>query len=81
MVAKALGKDYIISAKPSPTPLSRPVMNEDEVRGEIREIIETTMGLNVEIIMKDNHTLGNNPNNIIRWVEIAREEIYRRYQK
>lgn len=42
---------------------------------------ETTMGLNVEIIMKDNHTLSSNPKNIQRWVEIAREEINRRYQK
>jgi len=25
--------------------------------------------------MKDNHTLGGNPKNITRWVEIMREEI------
>jgi hypothetical protein len=24
--------------------------------------------------MKDNHTLGNNPQNAVRWVRIAREE-------
>jgi hypothetical protein len=29
--------------------------------------------------MKDNHTLGKNPGNIDRWVEIAREEIDRAY--
>ena len=27
--------------------------------------------------MKDNHTLGGNPHNAVRWVEIAREEIER----
>jgi hypothetical protein len=29
--------------------------------------------------MKDNHTLGGNPTNITRWVEIMREEIGRLY--
>ena len=80
LVAKNLGRKYILSSKPSPTPLSRPKMDEEEVRRELKKIIETTQGLNVEIIMKDNHTLGNNPRNISRWVEIAREEIHKIYQ-
>ena len=79
VVAKLLGKDFILSSKPSPMPLSRPNMDEDEVRRELREIVTTTIGLNVEIIMKDTHTLGNEPKNINRWVEIAREEINKRY--
>lgn len=79
IMAKELGRDYIISAKPSPTPLSRPVLNEEVVREELRKIIEETKGCVVELIMKDNHTLGNNPRNITRWVEIAREEIARVY--
>ena len=33
----------------------------------------------VEIIMKDNHTLGKNPQNLIRWTQIAREEVNKRY--
>ena len=33
----------------------------------------------LEIIMKDNHTLGNNPNNAVRWVEITRQEIEKVY--
>jgi hypothetical protein len=74
-MARELGRAYIISAKPSPTPLSRPELNEEEVRNEVREILLDTKGCNVELIMKDNHTLGKNPRNITRWVEIAREEI------
>jgi hypothetical protein len=31
----------------------------------------------VEAIMKDNHTIGNNPQNVIRWCRIAREEAER----
>ena len=26
------------------------------------------------LVMKDNHTIGNTPQRVIRWVQIAREE-------
>jgi hypothetical protein len=29
----------------------------------------------LEIIMKDNHTLGNRPENAVEWVRIAKEEV------
>lgn len=79
VMAKKLGRAFVISAKPSPTPLSRPKMNEADVRDELRSILEETKGCVVELIMKDNHTLGNEPKNITRWVEIAREEIKHLY--
>jgi hypothetical protein len=72
-----LGKDYILSVKPSPTPLSLPHMDEDVVRQEIRHTLTVAHDGVVELIMKDNHTLGHNPRNATRWVEIAREEIAR----
>jgi hypothetical protein len=31
----------------------------------------------LELIMKDNHTLGGNPQNLVEWVRIFREEIDR----
>jgi hypothetical protein len=31
----------------------------------------------IELIMKDNNTLGNNPQNAVNWCRIAREEIER----
>lgn len=74
-----LGSNYIMSIKPSPTPLASENMNEDEVRNEIAKDLDDSMGGNVELIMKDNHTLGNNPENATRWCEIAREEINKRY--
>jgi len=41
--------------------------------------VEETYGGICEFIMKDNHTIGNNPNNLIRWTQIMREEIERKY--
>lgn len=73
--AEAMGKDYILSMKISPTPLASPQMDEEIVRQNIREALSVSKGLSVELIMKDNHTLGGNPRNASRWVEIAREEI------
>jgi hypothetical protein len=76
-MAEQLGQEYIYSMKPSPTPLALPVLDETVVRAELREGLACTRDNHVEIIMKDNHTLGKNPQNIIRWTRIAREEINR----
>jgi len=54
-------------------------MDEDAARKKLREILEASKGCVVKLLMKDNHTLGGNPRNITRWVEIAREEVVRVY--
>lgn len=79
-VPEYLGKRYIASVKPLPTPLASYSMNEDVVRRDCRKAVEQTKGGICEFIMKDNNTLGGNPNNAIRWVEIMREEIDRVYK-
>jgi hypothetical protein len=76
-MAEALGKDYILSLKPSPTPLAQAVMDEDEVRASLREDLSAVRGCAVELIMKDNHSLGGNPANAVNWCRVAREEIGR----
>jgi hypothetical protein len=78
-VPENLGSNYIASVKPSPTPLAVPQMNEDIVRRDCRNAVTQTKGGICEFIMKDNHTLGGNPRNATRWVEIMREEIGRVY--
>ena len=72
-----LGKDYIASIKPNPSHLALANMDEEVVRGEIRKALEFSKKCVPELIMKDNNTLGKNPRNAARWVEIAREEIER----
>jgi hypothetical protein len=78
-VPENLGTGYIASVKPSPTPLAMPHINEDVVREDCRRAVTQTKGGICEFIMKDNHTLGGNPGNAVRWVEIMREEIGRVY--
>lgn len=77
LMAEKLGANYVFSMKLSPSPLALPQLDENLVRQELRENLALTRNNRVELIMKDNHTLGKNPRNLTRWVEIAREEISR----
>lgn len=74
---ECLGSDYIMSIKPNPTPLSIAHIDEQTARKEVRDALDNSKGCVVELIMKDNHTLGGNPSNITKWVEIVRQEIDR----
>ena len=78
-VPELLGTDYVASVKLKPTPLAMPVMNEDVVRRDCRKAVEETYGGICEFIMKDNHTIGGDPGHLIRWTQIMREEIERKY--
>ncbi len=74
MMAEAMGADYILSRKPSPTDLAVPTFDEERIRASLREEMRLTRDCRVEFIMKDNHTLHNDPRRVVRWVQIAREE-------
>jgi hypothetical protein len=78
-MSEALADRIIYSRKPSPAPLAVAHLDENLVRKDIRDTLEITRGNVVELIMKDNHTLGHNPQNLVDWVRIAREEIERLY--
>jgi hypothetical protein len=76
-MAEKLQDKYIFSLKPHPGYLAVSPIDEDFIRKSLREALKITMANNchVEIIMKDNHTLANNPENAVRWCQIAMEEV------
>jgi hypothetical protein len=76
-MAEFLQDKYVYSRKAPPSLLALPRIDEEAVRADIRATLEAARGCVLEIIMKDNHTLGGNPDNLVRWVRIAREEIER----
>jgi hypothetical protein len=78
-MAEFLQGDYVYSRKASPSLLAVPRIDEEAVRADIAATLQATRGCVVEILMKDNHTLGRNPDNLVRWVRIAREEIEARW--
>jgi len=76
-MAEALGSDFIFCRKPNPALISRTVWDEEAIRADIAETLETTRGCVLEFAMKDVHTLAGENWRLGRWVEIAREEIDR----
>jgi hypothetical protein len=73
-MATMLEDKYIYSLKPNPADLAMDSFEEDHIRAELREVLRITRNCCVEVIMKDNHTIRNDPQRVIRWVQIAREE-------
>jgi len=71
---ESMGDEYIYSMKPHPSDLAVPSLDENKVRARLRKALQITRKCRVEIIMKDNHTIGGNPENVIRWCQIARQE-------
>lgn len=78
-MAELLGGDYVYSCKPNPAFLAVPELDEDAVRAYLRPIVSVCRahGCRLELIMKDCHTIGGNPQNVLRWCEIASEEAQR----
>lgn len=73
-MAGFLQDKYVLSYKPNPSYIAVPLIDEDFIRKNLRKVFNITKDCIVEVIMKDNHTIGKNPNNVIRYVKIARQE-------
>ncbi len=73
-MADKLGDQYIYVLRPHPIDLAVPSLNEERIRTGLRRALQITRNCHVQIVMTDNHTIGNNPQNVIRWCQIAREE-------
>ncbi|MEJ5253054.1 MAG: hypothetical protein HPY54_13415 [Chthonomonadetes bacterium] len=75
-MAERLGNCYIFSWKPHPGVLAEGEFDEQRVRQTLREGLRSLRknDCRVEIIMKDCHTIRNDPQRVVRWVQIAKEE-------
>jgi hypothetical protein len=60
--------------KPNPADLAMETFDEDHLRAVIRRDLVATRSCRVEVVMKDNHTIRNDPRRVVRWVEMVREE-------
>ncbi len=78
-MAEQLGSDYIWSRKLNPAKLAMADMDTGSIRAELRSALDVSTANNcvIELLMKDNNTLGHNPQNVIDWCRIAKEEIER----
>jgi hypothetical protein len=76
VMAERLGNRYIFSWKPHPGVLATDTFDEEFVRQTLRQGLNVLKknDCRVEIIMKDCHTIRRDPQRVIRWVQIAKEE-------
>jgi len=74
-MAEALGKNIVYSRKPNPTLISTTKFDEKAIRDDLRKTLTIARGCRVELIMKDVHTLSEEPARLARWVQLARETV------
>lgn len=77
--AEAVGRDYVISAKPNPANLPYAAENPERIREELRTILDACRqnGTPCELLLKDISTAGYNLQNLVVWNRIAMEEVQR----
>jgi hypothetical protein len=78
-MAEVLGPRYVFSRKPAPADLAMSRFDEDRIRRQLREEMRILRqnDCRAEFVMTDNHTIARDPQRVIRWVQIAREEAER----
>jgi len=74
--AEQIGKDYVYAHKPNPSHVAG-VFDETVVRDEITRIIDTCHkhGCPYEFVIKDITTVGNKPENLIKWTNTVMKTI------
>ena len=73
-MTELLGNTAIYSMKPNPSDLAMDSFDTDRIRQNLRREFQTTRYCRVEAVMKDNHTIRNDPARVIQWTKIAKEE-------
>ncbi len=72
--AREMGSKFVFSRKQNPA-LICAQFAEAEIRRDLRNTLAIAGKCNLEIIMRDTHTVQNEPERITRWVKIARDEV------
>ncbi|HUW30371.1 MAG TPA: hypothetical protein VM223_02035 [Planctomycetota bacterium] len=72
-LGEALAGKYVFCRKPNPAMISSERFDEQEIRADLRRTVRAADGCNFEIVMKDVHTVANQPDRLGKWVEMARD--------
>lgn len=76
LCAERFGRRYVYCRKPNPSPVCMG-FHEPEIRREFEETLRHAGALNTVMILKDTHTVENDPVRFARWVQIGREVFHR----
>jgi hypothetical protein len=73
--AEEIGADYVFSLKPNPALLAADRWDLDAARQTLRASLEIIRGCRVEVILKDLHTLRNQPKRLSEWAGMAAQVV------
>jgi hypothetical protein len=73
IAAEGLQNKYVFSWKPNPAQMCGN-FDPDRIRQNIRETLDIAKGCVLEMILKDTHTVDQDPSRLSTWVRIAQEE-------
>jgi hypothetical protein len=74
IMAEKLAGRFIFSRKPNPTMVCM-TWNEEQIRQNLRDTLRMAGDQPLEFIMKDTHTVQNEPWRLSEWVKLAYEEV------
>jgi hypothetical protein len=77
--AEQIGRDYIMSYRPSPADMVSYGFDPDRIRKILKHDLETAKHCHLDITLKDVETVQNDPDRIRNWVVLTRqiiEEVY-----
>lgn len=69
IAAEAIGNKYVLSAKTNPSSVAVPLLNKDNLKKEIKQILDACKrnNCNCDIVLKDISTCCKRPQNIFEW--------------
>ena len=73
--AEQIGRDYVISYRPSPTDMVGYGFDEDRIRSILRRDLTACRDCHVDITLKDVETVQGDPTRILKWVKITHQVI------
>ena len=81
IAAHNIGSDYVLAAKPHPAFVGSPTFEPEPVEQEIRRFLDACKkyGTTCEFVLKDISTIANNPDNLTKWCDTAKNVIDQYY--
>ncbi|HQK21586.1 MAG TPA: hypothetical protein PLM66_01660, partial [Candidatus Latescibacteria bacterium] len=73
--AEQIGRDYVVSYRPSPSDMVGYGLAEDRVRAILTKDLEACRDCHVDITLKDVETVQSDPRRVRRWVALTRKVI------
>ena len=73
--ARQIGRDYVLSYRPSPSDMVGYGLDRDHIRGILQNDLAACRDCHVDITLKDVETVQGDPDRVRKWVVLVRDVI------